>query len=96
MPRPTLKVYKKRKSVDSRVPRFSYHKETSESQVEVDVSLPSFSEPRPSVSEPSPMSTVMSYEKKCRKQAALAKRRLEDEQEEAEDPDNPSYAPRHY
>lgn len=36
------------------------------------------------------------YEKKCRKQAALAKRRLEDQLEEAEDPDNPSYAPGHY
>lgn len=36
------------------------------------------------------------FEKKCRKQVALAKRRLEDEFEAAEDPDNPSYAPGHY
>lgn len=34
---------------------------------------------------------VSEIEKKCRQSAVLARRRLEDEYEEEEDPDNPSY-----
>lgn len=49
MPRPTLKVYKKRKPVFSGKQRHSLNKETSASQVEV--SEPSASESRPSTSE---------------------------------------------
>lgn len=42
------------------------------------------------------LQNFLEYEKKCRKQAALAKRRIEDELKKAKDPENPSYAPGHY
>lgn len=40
--------------------------------------------------------SIQELQKKCRQQTNLKKRKLEDEFEENEDPDNPSYSPGHY